>query len=52
MENVASMHEAARKEISAQLQVRPIKTLPMSRPRLAWCSEELYEMEDLHLGGG
>jgi hypothetical protein len=46
VENVASMHEAARK------QVRPIKTLPMSRPRLAWCSEELYEMEDLHLGGG
>lgn len=54
VENVASMDEDARREISSQLEVRPIKldpadTLPMSRPRLAWCSEELFEMEGLQL---
>lgn len=52
VENVASMDEAARQEISAHLQVRPIKldpadTLPFSRPRLPWCSEELYAMDGL-----
>ena len=54
IENVASMDEAARREISTHLRVRPIKldpadTLPFSRPRLAWCSEELFSMEGLEL---
>ena len=54
IENVASMDEAARREISAELDIQPIKldpadTLPYGRPRLAWCSEELYAMEDLTL---
>ena len=54
IENVASMDEAARKEISSHLDVQPVKldpsdTLPFNRPRLAWCSETLYEMEELSL---
>eukprot|EP00435_Cladocopium_sp_Y103_P016983 s2158_g4.t1 len=54
IENVASMDEEARREISSQLDVQPVKldpadTLPYNRPRLAWCSEELYEMEELSL---
>eukprot|EP00435_Cladocopium_sp_Y103_P028366 s1320_g7.t1 len=54
IENVSSMDEDARREISEHLQVRPVKldpadTLPFNRPRLAWCSEELYAMEGLEL---
>jgi len=54
VENVASMDEAARKEISSHLDVQPVKfdpsdTLPYNRPRLAWCSEEIFEMEELSL---
>ena len=54
IENVASMDEAARREISSHLEVMPIKLdpadcMPFSRPRLAWCSEELFEMEGLQL---
>ena len=54
VENVASMDEDARREISACLGIVPIKldpadVLPTSRPRLAWCSEELYQMEGLQL---
>ena len=49
VENVASMDEEARRQISAQLDIVPVKLdpadcLPYSRPRLAWCSEEVYEM--------
>jgi len=54
VENVASMDEMARDEISQQLEVEPVKldpadTLPYNRPRLAWCSEELFAMEELTL---
>ena len=54
IENVASMDEAARREISAELEVMPVKLdpadcMPFSRPRLAWCSEELYHMDGLEL---
>ena len=54
IENVASMDEGARREISHYLDVQPVKldpsdTLPFNRPRLAWCSEPLYEMENLSL---
>lgn len=54
IENVASMDEAARRQISAELEVMPVKLdpadcMPYSRPRLAWCSEELFQMEGLEL---
>ena len=54
VENVASMDEGARREISSCLEVQPVKldpadTLPFNRPRLAWCSEELFAMEELSL---
>lgn len=54
IENVASMDEAARKQISEQLDIIPVKLdpadcLPFSRPRLAWCSEELVAMEGVEL---
>ena len=54
LRTVASMDKAARKEISTQLEVRPIRldpvdTLPFCRPRLAWCSEELHSMDGLEL---
>eukprot|EP00435_Cladocopium_sp_Y103_P000336 s140_g1.t1 len=54
VENVSSMDEDARKEISAHLDVQPLKfdpsdTLPYNRPRLAWVSEEVFEMEELSL---
>lgn len=54
VENVASMDPAAKDAISEQLQVSPIKldpcdSLPYNRPRFAWCSEELFEMEGLQL---
>ena len=54
IENVASMDEDARREISYYVDVQPIKldpadTLPFSRPRLAWCSQDLYAMDELVL---
>ena len=54
VENVASMDEEARKEISNHLEVQPVKFDPadcssFSRPRFAWCSEEIFEMEGLTL---
>lgn len=54
IENVASMDESARQEISAHLEVQPVKldpadSLPFSRPHLAWCSEALFAMEGLTL---
>lgn len=54
IENVASMDEGARRTISEELQVSPVKfdpsdSLPYSRPRFAWSSEVLYEMEGLQL---
>ena len=54
VENVASMDEDARRQISAELDVTPVKldpadTLPYSRLRLAWVSEEVYEMDGLTL---
>eukprot|EP00435_Cladocopium_sp_Y103_P031029 s3055_g7.t2 len=54
IENVASMDDSARKEISAVLDIQPLKvdpadTLPYNRPRLAWCSEEFYAMDGLRL---
>lgn len=54
IENVASMDESARLEISGELGISPIKLdpsdmMPYSRPRLAWCSEPLYEMEGVQL---
>ena len=54
VENVASMDESARREISAVLDVQPVKLdpadcLPFNRPRLAWCSAPLYAMEGLEL---
>eukprot|EP00435_Cladocopium_sp_Y103_P046259 s2759_g13.t1 len=54
IENVASMDEDARMQISEQLDVSPIKLdpadcLPFSRPRFAWSSEPLYEMKGIRL---
>ena len=54
VENVASMDEEARRRISSELQVCPIKldpadSLPYSRPHFAWTSETLYEMQGLSL---
>ena len=54
VENVSSMDEAARAEISEALGIQPVKldpsdSLPFNRPRLAWCSVPLYEMEGLTL---
>lgn len=54
IENVASMDEDARMAISDELKICPIKldpadVLPNSRPRFAWSSEPLYEMEGLTL---
>ena len=54
IENVASMDEAARRQISEELDIVPVKLdpadcLPFSRPRFAWCSEELVAMEGLEL---
>ena len=54
IENVASMDEDARKQISAELDIVPVKldpadSQPFSRPRFAWCSEELFAMEGLQL---
>ena len=48
------MDEDARMAISDELEVAPIKLdpsdcLPISRPRLAWCSETLYEMAGVQL---
>ena len=48
------MDEAARKEISACLDIQPVKldpgdTLPFNRPLLAWRSVELFAMEELPL---
>ena len=49
VENVASMDEDARMAISDELGIMPVKLdpadcMPVSRPRLAWCSVPLYEM--------
>lgn len=54
VENVASMDEEARMAISDELEVAPVKLdpsdcLPYSRPRFAWCSETLYEMQGIQL---
>lgn len=54
IENVASMDGKARREISAELQVNPIKldpsdTLPFNRPRLAWTSEVVEAAQGLEL---
>eukprot|EP00435_Cladocopium_sp_Y103_P062211 s313_g23.t2 len=54
IENVASMDESARRQISSELEVMPVKLdpadcMPISRPRLAWCSETLYEMDGIQL---
>ena len=54
VENVSSMDESARRTISEQLDVQPVKldpsdNLPFNRPRLAWCSETLHPMEGLEL---
>ena len=54
VENVASMDESARRAISDELEVCPIKLdpsdiLPFSRPRFAWTSEPLYEMQGIRL---
>ena len=54
IENVASMDEEARHTISDELGIAPVKldpsdAMPISRPRFAWCSVSLYEMEGLHL---
>ena len=54
VENVSSMDAEARRTISEHLEVAPVKvdpsdTLPMSRPRLGWCSEPVYAMENLEL---
>ena len=54
VENVASMDEEARKTISDYLEVAPIKldpadSMPVSRPRFAWCSVPLYQMQGLEL---
>eukprot|EP00438_Fugacium_kawagutii_P004456 Skav232379 [mRNA] locus=scaffold1077:196454:198747:- [translate_table: standard] len=54
VENVASMDEEARLQISQELDTIPIKldpsdSLPFNRPRFAWMSEALYAMEGLDL---
>lgn len=54
IENVASMDEAARREISMCLDITPVRLdpadcMPFNRPRLAWCSVELFAMEELEL---
>lgn len=54
VENVASMDEEVWRTISDHLHVCPIRLepadiLPVSRPRFAWCSECLYEMEGLEI---
>ena len=54
VENVSSMDESARREISSALEVMPIKldpadTMPFSRPRFAWTSVEVHQMEGLTL---
>eukprot|EP00435_Cladocopium_sp_Y103_P054012 s1016_g17.t1 len=54
VENVASMDEEARQTISHYLDVVPVKLdpadiLPVSRPRFAWCSEELHSMSGVEL---
>lgn len=54
VENVASMDEGAHRQISTELEVMPVKLdpadcLPYSRPRLAWCSEVLFEMDGIQL---
>lgn len=54
VENVASMDDQARKQISYELGVRPIKldpadSLPFNRPRLAWTSEVVEAMDGLEL---
>ena len=54
VENVASMDEEARRAISDELGTMPVKLdpadcMPMSRPRLAWCSVALFEMEGIEL---
>jgi hypothetical protein len=48
------MDEAARLTISQELDIVPIKLdpadgMPISRPRFAWCSEELHQMEGVRL---
>ena len=48
------MDDKARKEISAELDIHSLKrdpsdTLPFNRPRLAWCSEEFFKMEELDM---
>ena len=54
VENVASMDEEARMAISQELDVCPIKLdpadcMPISRPRFAWMSEEVHQMDGLQL---
>jgi hypothetical protein len=54
VENVASMDESARLQICGELGISPMKLdpadiLPCSRPRIAWCSEPLYEMDGVEL---
>lgn len=51
---MSHLYEEARRTISAELSITPIKldpcdSLPVSRPRLAWCSEPLFEMEGIQL---
>eukprot|EP00435_Cladocopium_sp_Y103_P009201 s976_g2.t1 len=54
VENVASMDEDARFAISDTLEVAPVKLDPadcmcFSRPRFAWCSETLHQMDGIEL---
>lgn len=54
VENVASMDQSARLQISYELDIIPIKLdpadcLPHSRPRFAWSREMLEQMEGLTL---
>jgi len=54
VENVASMDETARRTISGELHIVPIKLdpadcMPFSRPRFAWVSEEVHQMDELEL---
>ena len=54
IENVSSMDESARKAISSALEVMPIKLdpsdcMPFNRPRFAWSSVELHQMEGVTL---
>ena len=51
MENVACIDQTARQQISAHLEVIPIKLDP-SDCRLAWCSEPLYAMDGIQLQEG